>query len=115
MQFDAKARFIRCSPYKLRPLIDVIRGKKVSYALHWLATCSVKRATPIKKMLESAVANAKSLQNIDSTNLTIKEIRVDEGPSFRYDKPGEMGRSNIYKKRSSHLKVSLEPIAKKED
>lgn len=117
MQFVAKSRFVRFSPYKLRPLIDVIRGKKAGYALNWLSSCALKRVEPIKKAVESAVANAKNLQNIDIENLTISEIRVDEGPTYRYFKPGAMGRSNLYKRRMSHVSVVLRPvqsIAKKE-
>ena len=61
-------------------------------------------------MIESAVANAKSLQNLESTDLVIKDIRVDQGPMFRYFKPGAMGRANIYRKRLSHMSVIVEPI-----
>ena len=109
MQFVAKTRFIRISPYKLRPLADVIRGKKAGYALNWLSSCALKRAMPIKKAVESAIANAKSLQNVGIESLTISEIRIDEGPSFRYFKPGAMGRSNVHKRRLSHISVVLKP------
>ncbi|MDP3889430.1 MAG: 50S ribosomal protein L22 [bacterium] len=110
MQFVAKSLYIHFSPYKLRPLVDVIRGKNAKYALNWLTTCALKRAVPIRKIVASAVANAKNLQNIDVENLAISDIRVDEGPSFRYSKAGAMGRSNIYKRRLSHVKVVLKPI-----
>ena len=115
MQFVAKVRYIRFSPYKLRPLVDVIRGKNARYALHWLGTTCVKRAMPIKKMLESALANAKHLHNVESVQLTIKDIRVDQGPSFRYFKPGAMGRSSVYRKRLSHASIILESAEKKEE
>lgn len=107
MQFIAKARFVRFSPYKLRPLADVIRGKSVSYALGWLSTCALRRASFLKKLVESAAANAKSTHNIDVKELVVSSIMVDEGPSYRYYKPGAMGRSNKYKKRSSHMSVVL--------
>ncbi len=112
MEFTAKARYIRFSPYKLRILVDVIRGKSALYALNWLSTCALKRAEPIKKMVESAVANAKNLQDIQSSDLCIKDIRVDEGPTYRYFKPGAMGRSNKYKRRISHMSVVLESAQK---
>ncbi len=114
MQFLAKARYIRISHFKLRSLADVVRGKNVAYALNWLSTCPVKKAIPMKKMIESAAANAKSLQNLDSMNLVIKDIRVDQGPMFRYFKPGAMGRANIYRKRLSHMSVIVEPVIDKE-
>lgn len=112
MQFIAKARHIPVSPYKLRVLVDVIRGKSAVYALNWLNTCAIKRVIPIKKMVESAIANAKSLQDVDAQNLVVKEIRVDQGKMLRYFKAGAMGRANIYRKRSSHMSVILESIAR---
>lgn len=112
MRFFAKARYIRYSPFKLRPIVDVIRGKNVRAALNWLLTCELKRAVPIKKMLESAAANAKNLQQIESANLVIKDIRVDHGPKFKYFKPGAMGRASMQTKRSSHMSVELESVSK---
>lgn len=112
MQFVAKAKFIRFSPYKLRPLADVIRGKNVRYALGWLATHQTKRVTPVKKVLESAVANAKYLKEVNIDNLTVKEVKVDQGPIVRYFKPGAMGRANVQRKRFSHISVVLEDKTK---
>lgn len=112
MQFIAKARYLRYSPYKLRLLVDVVRGKNVQYALDWLATCSLKRAIPVQKVIASAAANAKSIQNIEPKELAIKDIRVDQGPTHKYFKPGAMGRANINRKRLSHMSVILESIQK---
>jgi large subunit ribosomal protein L22 len=114
MQYVAKAKYIRLSPYKLRPLADVIRGKNVEFALNWLTTCALKKAMPIKKIIESAAANAKQLANVEAKELVIKEIRIDQGPIFRYFKPGAMGRANPQKKRLSHMNVIVEPISKRE-
>ena len=110
MQFVAKARYIRISHFKIRPLADVVRGKSVAYALNWLNTCALKKAVPMKKMIESAVANAKQAENLTAKDLIIKEIRIDQGPMFRYFKPGAMGRANIYRKRLSHMSVIVEPL-----
>lgn len=115
MQFVAKAKYIRISPYKLRPLVDVIRGKNVKFALDWLATCALKKSEPVVKVLKSAAANAKQLNNMEAEQLTVKEFRVDQGPIFRYFKPGAMGRANIQRKRLSHMSVILEPIAQKKE
>ena len=114
MQFSAKSRYIRCSPYKLRPLADVVRGKSAKQALDWLATCALKRAVPVRKMIESAVANAKQLQDVNIDQLAVQEIRIDQGPIHRYYKPGAMGRANVVRKRLSHMSVVLEPVGKKE-
>ena len=107
-QFKASARYIRLSPYKLRPLVDVVRGKSAQYALHWLSTVSVRRVDPIKKMIASAVANAKQLAAVEANDLTIKDIRVDQGPILKYFKPGAMGRPNIQRRRFSYLSIILE-------
>lgn len=115
MIFTARAQRVAVSPYKLRPVADVIRGKSVQYAINWLTTYSVRKAVPLKKMIESAAANAKYLGNVNPQELVIKELRVDQGPIFRYFKPGAQGRSNIYRKRSSHMTVILESIESKKD
>ncbi len=114
MSFLAKARYIRFSPFKLRPLVDVVRGKNVRYALSLLSSFPTKRTGSVKKVIESAAANAKNLANIEVADLKIKDIRVDQGPAVRYFKPGAMGRSNVYKRRFSHISVVLEQIDKKE-
>lgn len=114
MQFNAKARYIRFSPYKLRPMADVVRGKNVQFALNWLETAALKKADPLKKLIASAAANAKQLQDVDSKQLQIKEIRVDQGPAYKYFKPGAMGRANVYKRRFCHISVVLEPVETKE-
>lgn len=108
MQFVAKSKFVRYSPYKLRPLADFIRGKKVDAALDWLCAHENQRVRPIKKMIESAVANARNLKSSKTNDLIIKELRVDQGPIFRYYKAGAMGRAAILRKRFSHLSVILE-------
>lgn len=109
MQFSAKLRYVRFSPYKLRPLADIVRGKDVQFAINWLSTYAVKRARPLKKMIQSAVANAHNLQNMQAEDLVIADLRVDEGPMYRYYKPGAMGRATVLRKRFSHVSVVLRP------
>lgn len=115
MQFVSKARYVRFSPYKLRLYADVIRGKNVAYALNWLTTCQINRVMPIKKMLQSAAANAKHLKGLQATDLVIKDIRVDQGPMYKYYRPGAMGRANIYRRRFSHMRVTVENLEHKKD
>jgi len=105
----AKCRYIRISPYKLRPIIDVIRGQRVDKALAWLGTCSMKRTKSVTKTLMSAYANANDLHSGKATmeNLFIKEIKVDQGPVVKYYKPAAMGRAAVQRKRMSHLEISL--------
>lgn len=115
MQFTAKARFLKFSPFKLRPLADVVRGRSAEYALRWLSVCSLKRAIPIKKLIASAVANARfSKKDILASKLFITDIRIDQGSSQRYYKPGPMGRAGLQRKRSSHASVVLKLKTEKE-
>jgi len=115
MQFSAKNRFLDVSPFKLRPYVDVVRGKSVEQAVKWLSTVAVRRVVPIRKLIESAAANAKDLHNLSMSDLKIVDIRVDHGPQYKYYKPGAMGRSNPYRKRFSHISCVLEPSIKKKD
>ncbi|MBT3828007.1 50S ribosomal protein L22 [bacterium] len=108
MNFCAKAMRISFSPYKLRPIVDVIRGKSVSQALAWLSTYQVKRVVPIRKLVESALANAVyAHEDLDVERLIVGEIKVDQGPTRKYFKPGAMGRAMPQKKRTSHISVVL--------
>jgi len=108
MEFTAKARYLSYSPYKLRPLVDVVRGKNALYAINWLRTYRSQRSEVVSKVLDSVLANAKNLKNIEPENLFIKEIRVDQGPIHRYFKPGAQGRANPQRKRLCHMKIVLE-------
>lgn len=110
MRFLAKSRFVRYSPYKLRSLIDVIRGKNVQFALGFLNTLPLKKSDYVHKTLQSAAANAKHLHGLDPEQLRISDIRVDEGPSYSYYKPGAMGRANVIKRRFSHISIEVSPL-----
>jgi large subunit ribosomal protein L22 len=110
MSYKSIARFVRYSPYKLRPIADVVRGKAVDDALNWLAVHVNKRVVPVKKVIESAAANAKQLDNCQVSELLIKDIRIDEGPFYRYFKPGAMGRAQTQRRRLSHVQVILEKV-----
>ena len=114
-QYIAKAKFIRYSPYKLRPLADIVRGKNVQFALNWLSTCALQKAEPLQKIIQSAAANAMQLGKFEAEHLVVKEIRIDQGPIFSYFKPGAMGRANPQKKRLSHMSVIVESIEKKKE
>ena len=108
MQFSAKALYIPYSPYKLRVLANVVRGKDAAYALGWLRTYKSRRSLPLIKVIASAVANAKNLKNVDPRDLAITKICVDQGPMHRYFKPGSMGRAMNQRKRMCHISVTVE-------
>ncbi|MBL4588092.1 50S ribosomal protein L22 [Candidatus Babeliales bacterium] len=109
---DARAisRYVHVSPFKLRPIADVIRGKTVYEAEVWLKTTLSRRTTPILKTLKSACANAvdKLQDKTILKNMRIKEIKIDQGPVIKYMKPGAQGRSSILKKRLSHIEIVVE-------
>lgn len=105
----AKSKYIRVSPFKLRPIADVIRGLSVERALSWLRTHAMKKTRPITKTLLSAVANIGNTEteNVSPESLVIKEIRIDQGPTISYFKPGSMGRAKPQQKRMSHIEITL--------
>ena len=106
--YGATAKYIPYSPYKLRPIVDVVRGKGVEYALQWLTTYRTRRVQSIMKVLESAVANAKNRDNIEPSALIIEKICVDQGPIQKYFKPGAQGRAQIQRRRLCHISVTLQ-------
>ena len=110
MLAKAKSKYIRVSPYKLRPIVDAVRGIPVDRALAFLKSCSIKRTVPVQKTIFSAYSNCKNL-NPDITSMSeliVKKISVDNGPVIKYFKPGAMGRASIQRKRLCHLEVILE-------
>ena len=110
MQAVAKSKYVRVSPYKLRPIIDVIRGKSFADSKSFLKIHSTKRVMPIIKVLDSAYANAKDLSsgNISPDGIFVKKIFVDQGPTVEYFKPAAMGRAAVQRKRLSNITVVLE-------
>ncbi len=109
MLAKAKSKFIRISPYKLRPIADVVRGWQLDRALNWLQTCQVRRAQPLIKVVASAFANVKNKHEevVAMSEVVIKEIKVDHGPTVTYFKAGAMGRTALQRKKMSHIEVVL--------
>ena len=103
------------SPRKVRLIANLVKGKRVSVALTELAFLAKRGALPVKKLIDSAVANAINNLGIASDNLYIKEIRVDKGIVMHRRMPRARGSAFPIKKRTSHLIVVLaEKEAKKE-
>ncbi|MFB0521175.1 MAG: 50S ribosomal protein L22 [Desulfatiglandales bacterium] len=108
MKVRAIAKYIRVSPRKIRLLMKEIRGKKVQEALN-LLTFTPQRGGPIvRKLINSALANASQYPDIDVDNLFIKHIYADEGPTLKRFRPRAMGRATRIRRRSSHLTVILD-------
>ncbi len=108
MEVKAKAKYIRMSPRKVRLVVDLIRGLDVVKADNQLLFIKKVAARPVKKLLDSAVANAHHNFEIEKDNLYIKEIKVDEGPTLNRWKPRAFGRATPIRKRSSHISLILE-------
>lgn len=96
----------RQSPRKVRLSADLIRGKKTDKALIILSQRSKRADEPIKKLLKSAIANAK-MSGVDENNLIVKEIKVDEGIVFKRYQPRARGRASMIRKKTSHIFVAL--------
>lgn len=108
MEARAVARNIRISPQKARLVADLVRGKTVDEALNTLSFMPKKAARIIKKVLESALANADQNMNLDVDSLYIKKICVDKGPMLKRWRPRAMGRAYGIKHRLSHITIVLD-------
>jgi len=96
----------RQSPRKVRLVAGLIKGKSVSEAIAELDFLAKRAGLPIKKLLLSAVANAKQM-GIEAENLFIKELRVDKGIVMKRMMPAAMGTGHRINKRTSHLNLLL--------
>ncbi|GHX08393.1 Ribosomal protein L22 [Vibrio cholerae] len=105
MEAIAKHNFARISPQKARLVADQIRGKSVDQALELLTFSNKKAAELVKKVLESAIANAEHNEGADIDDLRVAKIFVDEGPVMKRIMPRAKGRADHILKRSSHITV----------
>ncbi|KLU67499.1 MULTISPECIES: 50S ribosomal protein L22 [Desulfosporosinus] len=113
MQAKAVAKYVRISPRKVRQVVNLIRGKKVSDAFAILQFTAKGSSADVTKVLKSAVANAEHNYDMDTDELIITQICVDEGPTLKRIKPRAMGRADQIRKRTSHITVVVGE--KKED
>jgi large subunit ribosomal protein L22 len=107
MQTQAVLKFVRLSPMKGRLLADLVRGKKVDEALNILKFSNQRAAGILKKVLDSAIANAENNNGADVDELKISEILVDEGPVMKRMRPRAKGRGDRIIKRTSHVTVRV--------
>lgn len=103
----AVLRNARLSPQKARLVADQIRGLPVERALNVLAFSPKKGAKVIRKVLESAIANAENNDGADVDELKVSTIFVDEAPVFKRIKPRARGRADRITKRNSHITVRV--------
>lgn len=113
MQTKAQLRYLRIAPRKVRLVVDMIRGKSVDKAQHILSFTTKKAANPVLKLLNSAVANAKNNLKLDTTNLFISKIEVNEGPKLKRWRPRARGRAYEIQKKTSHIIMVLDEVQEK--
>ena len=108
MQVVAIAKHIRQSPRKVRVVANAVKRLPLNMALAQLKVSPKKAAKPIKKVIESAVANAKENLKLDQEKLKIKEIQVSPGKTLKRVEPRAKGKADIKRRRSCHIRVILE-------
>lgn len=107
MQVSAKHRYARTSAQKARLVADQVRGLPVDQAIEVLSFSQRKAASLIKKVLDSAIANAEHNEGADIDDLVVSEIYVDEGPTLKRFQARAKGRGNRILKRTSHITVKV--------
>src|SRR5688572_4040344 len=108
MEVKAHTRHLRMSPRKVRLVVDAVRGMAVEPALAQLTFMSRAAARPVKKLLESAIANAEHNFKLDRDGLYIKAALVNQGPTLKRWRPRAMGAAAPILKRTSHITLVLE-------
>jgi len=116
MEATAHLRFLRMAPRKVSVVAALVRGKTVGQAVGILQFTNRAAARPVKKLIESAIANATDLSKgqVDIDKLIVKSISVDQGPTARRFMPRAMGRATPIHKKTSHVHVTLSDDTSKE-
>ena len=104
---QATAKFVRVSARKARLVADLIRGKSVPEAQAILAFSTRGAAEPVRKVLESAMANADHNAGLDVRELYLTRVTIDEGPTMRRFRPRAQGRASRINKRTCHITIGL--------
>jgi large subunit ribosomal protein L22 len=110
MSTVAKLKNIRISAQKVRLVADQVRGLKVDRAINLLTFSEKKAAALMKKLLESAVANAEHNDGLDIDELFIEHVSVDEGPTMKRWRARARGRTAKILKRTSHVTIKVKEL-----
>ncbi len=111
MQIVTRANDLRISTRKVRLVADAIKNLSVSEAEDALSIIEKRGASALRKVLKAAIANAVNNSKIDSANLVIRTIDVNEGTFLKRFRPSARGRTHPYKKRSTNIRIVLEEKA----
>ncbi len=104
----ATAKYIRISPYKVRAVLDLIRGKDYRQAVGILENLNKSSSEPILKVLKSAGANAENNQGMNTDALYVAVCYADQGPTLKRYIPKAHGRAGGLLKRTSHITIVLD-------
>ena len=115
MEAKAQARYVRVTPQKARRVVDLIRGQQATQASAVLQFAPQAASGPIRKVLLSAVANARvkadqASEAFDERDLVVQAAFVDEGPTMKRFRPRAQGRAYRIRKRTSHITIEVESV-----
>lgn len=108
MEITAKLNYLRMSPRKARLVIDAVRGMDVVKAKTQLAFMEKRASGNVLKLLNSAIASAKNNFSKEESNLYIKKIFVDQGPTYKRFRPRAKGMASPINKKTSHITIILD-------
>lgn len=108
MEAKAVARYVRIAPRKVRQVANEIKGKGVDEALQILQFTPRAAAEILRKVLNSAVANAENNLELDRNNLVVAKALVDQGPALKRYRARAQGRAAAIRKRTSHITIIVE-------
>jgi len=105
----ASSRYVRVAPRKARLVADQVRGLQIDRARALLQFSPRAAAHDIRKLIDSAAANAENNHDLIADEMRVAEITVDEGPTLKRYRPRALGRATPIHKRTSHIAVALSP------
>lgn len=106
----AVAKYIRISPYKVRAVLDIVRGKRYIEAVGILKNMNKSSSVPVLKVIQSAAANAENNMGMNKDTLYVAECFADQGPTLKRWRARAKGRGARILKRTSHITVVLDEI-----
>jgi large subunit ribosomal protein L22 len=106
----ARATYVRVTPMKARRVVDLIRHLPTDQAMAVLKFAPQAASEDVRKVLESAIANATHNHNLDADTLIVSRAVVDEGPTLKRFRPRAQGRAYRIRKRTSHITIEVESI-----
>lgn len=108
MSVEARIRYLRMTPRKVRAVANQVRGMNASKAVDYLTFCRRKAARPLLKAVKSALATADQRGDVDLDNLVITKLLVDQGPTHKRWLPRARGMATPILKRTSHVTLVLD-------